>query len=170
VISKGWLIVGLALVLAAGVAAFASYGLRGAGGSPSQQLRAWVQQYDLGSSLGTLTGDNASVDKVVAQHGGVLDFHTVCGVLTTDAESANGNLPTPDTDVTQWLAQAYDLEYQAGLDCYDSAGNSALQAKSARGRSQAQVLFDRVLIRIRALSGLVVPTTTTTSPGGTLFG
>ena len=169
-ISKGWLIVGLALVLAVGVAAFASYGLRGAGGSGPQQLKAWVQQNDLGASIGTVTGDNASVDKVVAQHGGVLDFHTVCGVLTTDAESANGNLPTPDTDVTQWLAQAYDLEYQAGIDCYDSAGNSALQAKSARERSQATVLFNRVLIRIQAITGVVVSTTTTTSPGGGLFG
>jgi hypothetical protein len=170
VISRGWVIVGLALVLAVGVAAFASYGLRGAGGSPAQQMRAWVAQYNLGSSIGTLTGDNASVAKVVAQHGGLLDFHTVCGVLTTDAESANGNLPSPDSDVTQWLAHAYDLEYQAGIDCYFGPGYPGKQAQSATSRSQAQVLFDRALTRIRAISGLVVPTTTTTSAGGGLFG
>ena len=169
-ISKGWLIAGLALVVAVGVAAFASYGLRGAGGTPAQQLRAWVAQYNLGSSLGTLTGDNANVEKVTAQNGGVLAFHTVCGVLTTDTESANGNLPAPDTDVTQWLARAYDLEYQAGIDCYQAAGDPRLLRKSAQARGQAQVLFDRVLTRIRAISGLVVSTTTTTSPSGGVFG
>ncbi len=170
-IKRGWLIVGLAVVVAVGVAAFASYGFRSAGGTPAQQLAAWVKRYDLGSSIGTLTADNANVRRVVQRHGGTLALHTVCGVLTTDAESANGNLQTPDTDVTQWLAQAYNDEYQAGIDCYDGGSNPALLTKAATYQNQAEVLFRRVLIRIQALTGLSLSTTTTTSAGGGgLFG
>lgn len=170
-IKRGWFIVVLALAVAAAVAAFASSGFGGAGATPSQQLASWVGQYDLGSSIGTMHGDDASVTNVLKQHGGVAAVHTVCGALTTDAASGNGNLPTPDTEVTQWLARGYDLEYQAGIDCYDATTNTALQAKATTEMAQAQQLFDRVLVRVQALTGKTVSTTTTTSPDvGGIFG
>ena len=170
-ISKGWLIAGLVMVVAVGVAAFVSEGLGSAGGTPAQQLAAWVTRYDLGSSIGTLTADAAAVDRVAAARAGAGAYHTVCGVLTTDAEAANSNLPTPDTQVTLWLTQAYDLEYRAGVDCYDAASSPAKADASARGRAQAASYLRRALIRIQALTGRSIATTTTTGPGGGgLFG
>lgn len=169
-IRRRWLVVGAVLVLAVGVAAFLSYGVRGVGGSPGRQLAAWAAQHQLGQSIGTMVGDNRAIDRAVGRGGGALALHTVCGVLTTDAEKANGELPSPDTQTTQWLAQAYDLEYQAGVDCYDGASDRAKLRASASARGQAERLFGRVLVRFQALTGKTISTTTTTQPGGGILG
>lgn len=156
------------VVLAAAVVAFVVMGSRGPTGTPAQQLRTWVANVQLGQSIGTLTGDDRNVVRALAHHQDTNALHTVCAVLYEAAQTANDNLPSPDTTVTQTLARAYSLEYDAGQACYRGAGgNAALLAESATDRSRALVLLQRVLARVDRVTGRSVPTTTTTGPGGT---
>lgn len=157
----------VAALLALAVVAFASYGGLGTSGTPRQQLSQWVSSTSFGSTIGTLHDDNRHVAETVAGRWNPAAIHTVCAVLTDDAGSANSQLPTPDTALTQLLAHAYTLEFSAGNDCYDAAGGDRrLLSKSARLRAEAASLLDRALAVVRRQTGLEVPTTTTTQPGG----
>lgn len=119
----------------------------------------------MGSSIGTLVGDNQRVDAVVAEHRGTAAIQTDCQLLVSDAEAADVNLPSPDADLTQVLNEAYQLEVSAGGTCSQAgAGSTALLARSTRDRRQAQNLLDEALSRFHSLSGMTLSTTTTTSP------
>ncbi|MHB8219633.1 MAG: hypothetical protein ACYDHU_04825 [Acidimicrobiales bacterium] len=160
-----WFAIGAFCIAAVAVVAFIAYGGIGAGGTPRQQLRTWVTDSGLGQSIGTLHDDGAHVSEVLDRHRGTPALHTICGVLTTDAEAANSHLPSPDTQVTQILAKAYGLEYDAGTNCYAAGvGGTKLLAKSAAERAEAQRLFSEALARIRAVTAQSVATTTTTVP------
>lgn len=165
---RGWKVALVVVALVAvALVAFVSYGGLGTSGTPRQQLAAWVTSTSFGSTVGTLHDDDRHVAETVAGHGSVGALHTVCAVLTDDAGSANSQLPTPETSLTQVLARAYALEYSAGNDCYDAAaGDRRLLTASARLRAQAESLLDRALAIVRSRTGLVVSTTTTTQPGG----
>jgi len=154
-------------VLAVGVGAFLAYGGLGPTGTPRHQMSVWVQASQFGQTVGTLEGDAARVTRAVAQHKDVGIIHTICGVLLTDAQSANGNLPAPNSRLTDTLSLAFTLEYEAGNDCY-SGGTSgtALLDKSARERSRAHAQLVRALALVEQVEGRSVPTTTTTQPGG----
>jgi len=134
-------------------------------------VTSWVQSTGVGSDIGTLEADDRRIRAVVADRVGTAAIRTDCAVLTTDAESANNDLPTPDNEMTQDLSQAYTLDGEAGDNCYSAgASNASLMAKSVRQRTQADALFEQVLARVRLLSGLSVSTTTTTQgSGGGLF-
>lgn len=148
------------------VVAFVAYGGRGPSGTPSQKLATWVRATDLGQAIGTLTDDGRNVAKAVAARQGTNALHTVCAVLSNAAQTANQDLPSPDVHVTDTLAKAYALEYDAGQACYRAgAGGKKLLAQSARDRARAHQLFLQVLARIRRITGRSVPTTTTTVPG-----
>jgi len=139
-------------------------------GSPAHRMSVWVGGTGLGGSIGTLFADNARVGKDVANGTGAV--HAACGTLEDDAEMANGELPSPDPEVTNWLSSAYDLEGTAGTQCYDAgATNPELLAKSQRNAAKAHALFERALIRIQAITGTPVATTTTTDNAtGGIFG
>jgi hypothetical protein len=159
-------------IVAIGFAAFASYRVVGGGGSQSQALRAWVSGSSLGSSIGTVLGDSARVSRAVATHQQATVIHTVCGVLVADAETANGNLPSPNGQLSTTLADAYQLAYDAGNDCYASGGtNHTLLARSARERAGAVAKLNAALAIVTQATGEQLSTTTTTEPGsGGLFG
>ena len=158
----------VAVLLAVAVVVFVVVGSRGPTGTPAHQLRVWVANTKLGQSIGVLTTDDHNVARALAAHQATNALHTVCAVLYQEAQTANDNLPSPDTVVTQTLAHAYRLEYDAGQACYRGAGgNATLLAQSAHDRSQAITLFHRVLSRVALVTGQTVPTTTTTGPGGT---
>ncbi|HMD47436.1 MAG TPA: hypothetical protein VKG43_14830 [Acidimicrobiales bacterium] len=136
-------------------------------GTPAQRVSTWVTGTGFGATIGTLHGDAQRVDEAVRMSLGTAAVHTVCALLTTDSQSANNDLPTPDDQLTQKLASAYSLEYDAGNDCFTAgAANRSLLARSARERRRAEALLDQALARVTAVSGLVVSTTTTTAPGG----
>lgn len=165
---KWWLPVGIVVLLAVAVVAFVVAGSRGSSGPPSQRLQSWVQASGLGQAIGTLTGDNRSVDQALAAHQDTTSIHTVCAVLANEAQTANQNLPSPDTAVTDTLARAFALEYDAGEACYKAgATGTKLLAESHTDRTRAEQLFAQVLRRVRRVTGQSLPTTTTTSPGST---
>jgi hypothetical protein len=79
---------------------------------------------------------------------------------------ANGELPTPDAQVTAWLSNAYNLEGSAANQCYSAgSSNKNLLGKAEGETTKAQGLFDRALIRIDSIDGRSPSTTTTTENG-----
>lgn len=133
-------------------------------GSAGHRMSVWVTQTGLGQDIGTLVADNARIPKDVVNGTGAV--HAACGTLLTDAEKANGQLPAPDAQVTDWLSTAYGLEGSAGNDCYNAgSANKKLLAQSARETAKAEALFSRALIRIQSIDGRVPSTTTTTNNG-----
>lgn len=168
-----WYAVAAAILVAVAVVAFVSYRGTGPSGTPSQQLAHWVADTTLGQHLGELHDDNLDLDEALSHHSGTGAVHTVCSVMIVTAEAANADLPSPDTEVTQLLAQAYSLEDDAGANCYAAgATNDKLLAKSAAERAQAQLVVTRVLARVAAVTGRTLSTTTTTQPtaGTGIFG
>ena len=171
-IGKAWLWAGALLVVAIGVVAFVSLG-DGATGTPTQRLQSWVSSTRLGQDIGTLEGDGASVRKALSAHAGMTALHTVCAAMANAAQTYNDDLPSPDTTVTQLLARAYGLEYDAAESCYRApAPGSRLLTVSAGDRARAVGLFEQALHRVRMLTGRTLTTTTTTVPdltGTSLF-
>jgi hypothetical protein len=139
-------------------------------GSAAHRMSVWVGGTGLGQDIGTLMADNARVPKDVANGTGAV--HAACGTLLNDAQMANGELPSPDPQVTDLLTKAYGLEGTAANQCYDAgATNSTLLHQSERNSIKAEALYNQVLQRIQAIAGKPVSTTTTTdnSTGG-IFG
>ena len=159
-------------IAAFGVVAFIAYGAGPSGGTPRQQMREWISGTGFGNSVGTIEGDAARVSRAVTEHLGTGAIRADCGVLLTDAQSANTELPTPDPGINQTLYTAYGIEGEAANNCYNAgATNTALLAKSARERAQADTLITSAFTRAEILSGQTVSTTTTTNPdSGGIFG
>lgn len=166
-----WKIVGAGVgVLAVGVLAFLAYGGTPNTGSTAKQVRAWVRGSGLGQSIGTVVGDAARVRTAIAAHDDTGVLHSVCGVLVADSQSANGELPTPDHQLTDLLSSGYTLAYDAGNDCYDSGGtNRKLLAHSVRERIEAEAKLQQAVTLVDQLTGVTLSTTTTTQPGDTGF-
>lgn len=163
-INKLWLVVGAFVVVAAGVVAFVSLG-HGVSGTPAQRMRSWVSSTHLGQDIGTLVDDGKNVHKALADGKGIDAAHTVCAAMATSAQTFGDTLPSPDTTVTQLLAHAYGLEYDAAESCYRAPSPGArLLTDSERDRTKAALLFGEVLRRVRVLTGATVSTTTTTVP------
>lgn len=156
-----------AVLVAVGLVVLVATAGRGPSGTPAQQLRSWATATDLGPTLGILSADAHNVDRALAAHQGTNALHTVCAVLYTEAEKANQNLPSPDTDVTQTLSRAFTLAYDAGQACYRGAGGDhSLMAQSAHDRTRALHLLRQVTDRVARVTGRPLSTTTTTGPGG----
>jgi hypothetical protein len=134
-------------------------------GNPAHQLTAWVNGAGAGGSIGTVEVDIKNVDLAFRQHDPAGEIRSVCGLLVDDAGTANGNLPTPDQQLSDDLSAAYGTAYDAGTDCYNGAnGDQKLLATSASLRVKAQSQMTTALDRITAVTGKVPSTTTTTAP------
>jgi hypothetical protein len=167
VIGKVWLSIAAVVVVAIGVVAFVSYG-HGTSGTRAQRVESWIASTHLGQDIGTLEGDSAHVREALAARRGaraVAAAHTVCAAMADDAQTFNDSLPAPDTTLTQWLAKAYSLEYDAAEACYRAPSvGSPLLATAARDSRHATALFDEVVRRVRSITNRTLPTTTTTVP------
>lgn len=164
-ISKVWLVIGLVVVVAAGIVAFASYGHGTPSGTAGQQLQSWASSTQLGQDVGTLQDDGKNVARALRERKGATAVRTICAAMANDAQTFNGQLPSPDTTVTQLLARAYGLEYDAAEACYRAGvTDHTLLIQSSNDRAKASALFVRVLERVRSLTGQSLSTTTTTTP------
>ncbi|HEX3459635.1 MAG TPA: hypothetical protein VHT49_01910 [Acidimicrobiales bacterium] len=136
-------------------------------GTPAHQVTEWVSGAGAGSSIGTVEVDIKNVNLAFSQRDPAGEIRSVCGLLVTDAGTANGNLPTPDQQLSDDLATAYATAYDAGTDCYNgSGGNQKLLATSATLRAKAQAQMATAIARITAVTGHVPSTTTSTAPAG----
>jgi hypothetical protein len=150
--------------LLAGSAVFAGCAGQEQSGPPAARVATWVSGAGGGASIGTLRADAANVALALARRDPPAAIKTVCALLTTDAETAIGNLPTPDTVLTDDLNTAYDAAASAGDDCYSgSAGNKSLLSRSDRERASLGSLLAVAVARITAVTGHS-PATSTTQP------
>ncbi len=137
-------------------------------GPPSARVTTWVNGSGGGAAIGTLRADVANVDYVLSRHEGTASIRTACALLTNDAETAIGNLPTPDTSLTDELNAAYTDAAAAGDDCYSGAsGTKSLLDRSARERAKLAPLLTNAVDRIVSITGRT-PTTSTTAPASNL--
>jgi hypothetical protein len=165
--TRGFRVAALLLVVAVGATSCAGQDQQG---SSAHRMSEWVTGTGLGGDIGTLNADNARVALDVPNGTGAV--HAACGTIEVDADMANGELPSPDAQVTDWLSAAYGLEGTAATQCYNAgATNTELLAQSARNTAKAHALFQRALIRIQSIIGKPVATTTTTDNAtGGIFG
>ena len=83
----------------------------------------------------------------------------------TDAQSANTELPTPNTQLTDLLSSGYALADDAGYDCYNSGGtNTQLLARSTKERIESEAKLQQAVNLVNQLTGSTLSTTTTTEP------
>ncbi len=154
------------LVLVAAALALGGSVLAGCaqGGTTAQQVSSWVQDESGGSSIGNVEVDVRNVDLAFHQHNQPSAIREVCDLLSNDAQTGVGNLPSPDQQLTDDLNNAYVVATDAGDDCYNGAGgNAKLLARSAAERARLPGLFAIAVQRIETLTGQT-PTTQTTAP------
>jgi len=136
-------------------------------GPPASQLNGWLTTSGGGAAIGQVEVDSANIGLALDRHDPPSAIKTVCALLTTDAQTAIGNLPTPDTTLTDDLNNAYEDAAAAGNDCYNgSTGVSSLLARSAKERSRIMPMLDAAVARMDAITGHVPSTSTTLAPGG----
>jgi hypothetical protein len=108
-------------------------------GTPAQKMAAWSKATGARNTLGQLARDIASAVARVPT-GDPTTVHTLCAIVSTDAQSANDDLPTPDRGLTTELAADYGHIYDAAQNCYHAAGRpdalsrAVAELQSAAGR------------------------------------
>ncbi len=133
-------------------------------GPLSSRVNGWMKSAAAGAAIGQVEDDSRNVDVALADHNSPAQIKTACALLTTDAQTAIGNLPTPDTRLTDELNTAYEDAAGAGNDCYNGAnGNASLIHRSARERVKLVPLLGIAVERIAADTGHT-PSTSTTAP------
>jgi hypothetical protein len=136
-------------------------------GTPAQRVSTWMTSGSGGATIGELEVDNRNVARALAQHDPPAEVRSVCDLLATDAAAGHGNLPTPDSELTTLLDQAYTHEFDAGAECEQAAGGGAAElARSAANRAAGLTLLQQAVRRVTAITGHVPSTTTTTLPPG----
>ena len=136
------------------------------------QVSDWMTTSGDGAAIGQVEVDSRNVDLALSRHDPSAAIRTVCALLTTDAQTAIGNLPTPDSQLTDDLNQAYEDAASAGTDCYNGASGGALLGRSASERAKLVPLLTTAIDRVVATTGHT-PSTSTTPPtdaGGDPFG
>ncbi len=142
-------------------------------GPPPARVASWLSGAGGGAAIGTVEADSRNVDLALSQHDTPSAVRTVCALLTSDAQTAIGNLPTPDSRLTDDLNNAYEEASSAGDDCYrGSTGNAGLLRRSAAERKKLPLLLATAVDRIVAITGHTPSTSTTgaANAGGDPFG
>lgn len=134
-------------------------------GPPSTLLNGWISTSGGGAAIGQVEVDSRNIDLAISDHDPSSQLKTVCALLTTDAQTAIGNLPTPDTTLTDDLNNAYEEAAAAGNDCYNGAtGSAALLRRSAAERAKLVPMLNTALERIGTITGHTPSTSTTLAP------
>ncbi len=133
-------------------------------GLPAGQISGWLTTSGAGAAIGQVEADSRNVDLAISRHNSAAALRTVCALLTTDAQTAIGNLPTPDTQLTDQLNTAYEDAAAAGNDCYNGAkGDQSLLQRSSSERAKLVPLLRTAVGRIVSITGHT-PSTSTTAP------
>lgn len=122
-------------------------------------IQAWVIGSQVGASLQTVRVDAENVGFVIVKHNSPSAVRTACALLATDAQTAIGQLPSPDLSLTTTLNNAYSEAATAGTECYNGR-----MAASAAARAKVLGLVRGALAQIETLTGHTPSTTTTLNP------
>jgi hypothetical protein len=155
----------MALVVVTVAGALLLAGCTQQSGDPSKQVSTWMSQSGDGAAIGQVEVDSRNVDLAFRDHNTSSAIKTVCALLSTDALTAIGNLPSPDTSLTDDLNNAFEDASAAAKDCYNGAtGNASLLRRSAKERTELVGLVSIAVDRIRAITGHEPSTSTTLAP------
>lgn len=121
--------------------------------SPASALRGWVHQSNFAAGVATLRHDAAHAASALRDaSAGPNDLHTVCGVMSVDASSANASLPTPDEQATALLGRAYGLVGAAASRCYDAGDSAARRARALATLQSGLGVLAEATARVTAAS------------------
>lgn len=135
-----------------------------AGRSPGQ-VSSWMSQSGEGASIGQVQADSKNVDLALRDHNSSAAIKTVCALLSNDALTAIGDLPSPDSTLTNDLNTAFEDGAAAGKSCYDgAAGPASLLRRSATERAKLSALLTVAVDRVDAITGHPPSTSTTLAP------
>ena len=132
-------------------------------GTPRQRMRTWSDGTSFGESVGSLKGDSAAVAAGYRNGRALSSLPNACNALALDAQNANDNLPSPDAALTQQLALAYQLYYEAGTACYSNQSAPTMRKVTAQ-RERGDRLLVEATATVERIAGIVVSTTTTLTP------
>lgn len=140
-------------------------------GTPAHRVATWVDGGG-GSGIGNVEVASRNVDLAIARHNSAAAVREVCALLSNEAQTSIGNLPTPDERLTNELNAAYLVATAAGDDCYNGAsGDARLLSRSAAERVKLLAMLTAAVDHVESMTGRT-PTTATTAPqgGGDPFG
>ena len=132
-------------------------------GTPAQRMRTWADGTSFGASVGSLKGDSAAVAAGYRDGRALSGLASACNALALDSQDANDSLPSPDEAITQQLASAYQLYYEAGTACYSDQSAATMRKVTAQ-REHADRLLVEATASVGRIAGIVVSTTTTETP------
>jgi hypothetical protein len=130
-------------------------------GPPAAQVTNWMSSSADGAAIGQVEVDSRNIDLALARHDSPATIRTVCALLTTDAQTAIGNLPSPDTTLTDDLNTAFEAAATAGNNCYNGASGGALLRRSAAERRRIAPLLAVAVDRVATITGHTPSTSTT---------
>lgn len=97
--------------------------------SASSAMRSWVTQSAFHSTVATLRTDAGHAATALRDARSTPnELHTVCAVLSLDAQQANSALPSPDSQSTTLLGRAYAQIGRGAERCYGAAADSRSRA------------------------------------------
>jgi hypothetical protein len=135
-------------------------------GTPAHRVTTWMTGGGGGSGIGNVEVDSRNIDLALSRHNKPAAIREVCDLLSNDAQTAIGDLPAPDDQLTTELNAAYMVATSAGGDCFNGAdGNVRLLARSASERTHLASLLAVAVAHVESVTGRT-PTTDTTAPQG----
>ncbi len=101
--------------------------------SSGQAVTNWAHNSGFRSNLPTLVSDARILKKIVNDpRSSESDLRTFGTVMFEDVSAANASLPTPDTQLTSLLSEAYTNLGSAAQTSYNAAGSARLRAEVMR--------------------------------------
>ncbi len=121
-------------------------------GTPAEQMTTWVKGTSFGLTVRTMQQDAARAATVVSS-GTPAEVRTACGVYLVDVEQANSVLPTPDTQASALLAQAYGSLGAAAHSCYAVPSSATARATFAHQQASGLASLSEGTARVEAVLG-----------------
>jgi len=114
-----------------------------------------VRQSQFRQNLPTLTRDvRTSASELRLSTASANDLHTVCAVLDVDSEAANSSLPTPDSQATALLSQAYDDFGAGATKCFDAYSNPSARKAALTWLRLGMAALSEATVRVDVATGL----------------
>jgi len=121
--------------------------------SASTAMRSWVTQSAFSSAVTTLRTDARHAATALRDPRSTPNLlHTVCAVLSLDAQQANSALPSPDDQSTTLLGRAYTQFGRGAERCFGAAANSASRAAAITELQRAIATLAEADARVAAAS------------------
>ncbi len=114
-------------------------------GSAQSRMKSWMDGTGLISSSSQILTDIKNI-KISIKGDDLSSLHSLCVVLGNDVQDANGNLPSPNTAVTNELSLGYSQIYSQSVSCYKAAAKSQIEAEIASMNKSFLLIQDAISV------------------------